>query len=435
METSQIHRKHKSKSRRLKEKLAEKAKEAALQESLQKHNKAKKVLFPAMVEKIFEGKERTKYEDNSLASILESHFNGLHKRKQKRKREAFRDLLLFLYKKRCTKLLRNREFLNALYQIAWFSGNYVREIHTWKRNSHNADKQLRSIIKHCFAKYEVPAFMYEAWLDVNRKYIAWFIDLGRGQSVKTLSKVPVKLTKKGAHQFLQAPANYTIEMALRRAQALAFGNDELLAQRIACTALSRNDFQHEPFWETVIQFFMKQTMLDFNKMTEIIDYVSYCIRQDNAYSIKGRTITSLTRQSDEWHTEQAIHRASMVEVFTWKPTLNSSFIVTNKSERDVKTYRLFELCSSKELIVEGRKMNHCVASYARSCCVKVTSIFSLRCISFSKGHEILATIEMDIRSQTIVQAKARFNKPITPIAKKIMKDWAAYHDLKIGKWL
>ncbi|MGH1387063.1 PcfJ domain-containing protein [Kordia sp.] len=435
METSQIHRKHKSKSRRLKEKLAEKAKEAALQESLQKHNKAKKVLFPVMIEKIFEAKERANYEYNSLAYILQNHFNSLNKKKQSRRREAFKEILLFLYKKRCTKLLRNEEFLRSIYEISWFSTNYVRDVKTWKRTSHNAEKQLKSLVKHCFAKYDVPVFMYEAWLDTNRKYMSWFIDLGKGQGVKTLTKVPVRLTKKGAHQFLQAPSNYTIEMALRRAQALAFGTDELLAERIACTALSRNGFEHESFWETVIQFFMKQTMLDFNKMTEIIDYLSHCIRQNVEYTIKGRTITSLTRQSDEWHTEQAIHRASMVEVFTWKPTLNSSLVVTSKSEKDVKKYRLFELCSSKELIAEGRKMNHCVASYARSCCVKVTSIFSLRCISFSKGHETLATIEMDIRSQTIVQAKARFNKPISGIAKKIMKDWAAHHDLKIGKWL
>ena len=435
METQYIHRKHISKSRRLKEKLAAKAREAALKDSLQKHNKAKKVLFPAMIERIFEDKEQSNYEYNSLAYVLKSHFTALPKKKQARRREAFRDLLLHLYKKRCTKLLRNQDFLRALYQIAWFSSNYVRDIQTWKRNSHNADKQLKSIIKHCYVKYHVPAFMYEAWFDTNRKYMSWFIDLGRGQSVKNLSKVPVRLTKKGAHQFLQAPANYTIEMALRRAQALAFGNDELLAGRIACTGLSRNDFQCETFWETVIQFFMQQTMLDFNKMEEIIDYLNDRIRNDAEYSIKGRTITSLTRQSDAWHVEQAIHSASMVEMFTWKPTLNSSFIVTSKSDKDVKKYCLYELCSSKELIVEGRKMNHCVASYARSCCVKVTSIFSLRCTSFSKGQETLATIEMDVRSQTIVQAKARFNKPITAVAKKIMKDWAAHHDLKIGKWL
>ena len=111
------------------------------------------------------------------------------------------------------------------------------------------------------------------------------------------------------------------------------------------------------------------------------------------------------------------------------------FLLEKKEEKELKKYRLFELCSSKELIVEGRKMNHCVASYARSCCVKVTSIFSLRRISLSKGHEILATIELDNKSQTIVQAKARFNKPITAATKKIMKDWAAQHDLKIGKWL
>lgn len=80
-------------------------------------------------------------------------------------------------------------------------------------------------------------------------------------------------------------------------------------------------------------------------------------------------------------------------------------------------------------------MNHCVASYARSCCVKVTSIFSLRSSSFLKGQETLATIEVDLKSQTIVQAKAQFNKPISAVAKKIMNDWATHHELKIGKWL
>ncbi|PTX60606.1 PcfJ-like protein [Kordia periserrulae] len=435
METQHIHRKHISKSRRLKEKLAAKAKEAALQECLQKHNKAKKVLFPALVEKIYEGKERLEYESGSLAHILANQFGGFHKKKQSRRREAFKEILLHLYKKRCTKLLRNEHYLRVVSLIAWFSTSAVRDIATWKRNSHNADKQLKSIITHCFVTYEVPAFMYEAWFDFNRKHISWFIDLGRGQSVKTLTKVPVRLTKKGAHQFLQAPAEYTIEMALRRAQALAFGNDELLAGRIACTRLSRNGFRHETFWETVIQFLMKQTMLDFNKMEEIIDYLNDCIRNNPDYSIKGRTIASLTRQSDAWHIEQAIHNANKVEKFTWKPTLDTSFFMAKKNGSDVKKYRLFELCSSEELIREGRKMNHCVASYARSCCVKVAAIFTLRCVSFSKGLETLATIEVDIKSQTIVQAKARFNQPISPIAQKIMTDWAMEHELKIGKWL
>lgn len=435
METQHIHRKHISKSRRLKEKLAAKAKEAALQESLQKHNKAKKVLFPAMVEKIYEGKEQTDYERNSLASIIKHYFSGIPKKKEGRRRKAFKELLLYMYKRRCTKLLRNEANLSVLYLIARFSVNYVRDIQTWKRKSHNAEKQLKSLIKHCYVTYEVPDFMYEAWFDHDRKYISWFIDLGCGKSVKSLSKMPVRLTKKGAHYFLQAPEHYTIEMALRRAQALAFGNDELLAGRIACTGLSRNNFQHEAFWETVIQFFMKQMMLDFNKMEEIIDYLESCINENLNYSIKGRTITSLTRQSDEWHVAQAVHNASKVEIFTWEPTLTSSYVVRKKDGNAIKQYRLFELCSSKELILEGRKMNHCVASYARSCCVKVAAIFSLRCISFSKGHEIVATIELDIKSQTIVQAKARFNKPIAPIAKKIMNDWAVQHDLKIGKWL
>jgi hypothetical protein len=435
METSKIYRKHKSKSARLKEKLAEKAREKAIQDSLQKHNKSKKLLFPKLVETIYEGKKNHQYEYNTLAYFLSDFFKSLSKKKQARRREAFKEILDHLYKQRCTKLLRNHEYLQIVFHIAWFSLSYVRDIKNWKRSSYNPEKQLKDLIKYCFATYEVPEFMYGAWFDNNHKYMMWFIDLGCGLSVKNLSKVPVRLTKKGAHNFLQAPANYSIEMALRRAQALAFGNDELLAERIASTSLSRNGFRHEPFWETVIQFFMKQTMLDFNKMGEIIDYLEDTVNQNPAYSIKGRTITSLTRQSDEWHVQQAIYAVNTRELYTWEPSLNSSFIVQKKKGNEVKKFRLFELCSSQQLIAEGRKMNHCVASYARSCCVKVTSIFSLRCTSFLNGHETLATIELNLQSKTVVQAKARFNKPISAEAKRIMYDWAAHHELKIGKWL
>ncbi|WP_430411137.1 PcfJ domain-containing protein [Kordia sp.] len=435
METSHIHKKHKSKSRRLKEKLEAKAKEVAIQKSLKAHNKAKKLLFPKMVETIYEGKKQLHFEFNTLAYTLDDLFRSLNKKRQSRRRTAFKEILDHLYKQRCTKLLRNHEYLHAIYNIVWFCSSYVRDIKTWKRNSHNPDKQLKDLARHCFAKYDVPAFMFEAWSDSNRKYMMWFIDLGCGLSVKNLSKVPVRLTKKGAHYFLQAPANYTIEMALRRAQALAFGTDEIVADRIACSALSRNNFANEGFWETVIQFFMRQSMLDFNKMGEIIDYLTFSIQQDREYTIKGRTITSLTRQSDEWHVAQAIHEVNTRELYTWEPSISSSLIAKTKEKTNVKRYRLFELCSSKELIAEGRKMNHCVASYARSCCVKVTSIFTLRCASFLKTEETLATIEVDLRSKTIVQAKARYNKPISAVAKKIMKDWATHHDLNIGKWL
>lgn len=435
METSQIHRKHKSKSARLKEKLAEKAREKAIQESLQNHNKTKKVLFPKLVETIYEGKKNLQFEYNTLAFTLNDLFRSLPKKRQARRRTAFKEILDHLFKQRCTKLLRNNEYLQIVYNISWFSLSYVRDVKTWKRSSYNPEKQLKDLIKHCFATYEVPEFMYEAWFDRNHKYMMWFIDLGAGLSVKKLSKVPVRLTKKGAHYFLQAPTSYTVEMALRRAQALAFGSDELLADRIACTALSRNNFRHESFWETVIQFFMKQTMLDFNKMAEIIDYLDDTINQNPEYSIKGRTITSLTRQSDEWHVQQAIYEVNTRELYTWEPSLSSSFIVRKKKAHVVKKFRLFELCSSKELIAEGKKMNHCVASYARSCCVKVTSIFSLRSTSLTNGNETLATIEVNLQSKTVVQAKARFNKPISAEAKKIMHDWALHHELKIGKWL
>jgi len=435
MKTKNTTLKHTPKQRRKAERLRNQEAEKAIQNALKQHNKAKKVLFPKMIELLYENSPSKMYEEHSLAYKIELLFNALRNKNDAKRRLVFKNLLLSLYKQRCSKLLRDRNYLDAIFHISRYYHAFEKDIATWKRNSHNAERQLKDIIKHCFIKYPVPDFMYHVWLRHDRTYMTWFIDLARGISVKNLMRIPVTLTKKGAHHFLQAPKNYNIEMALRSAQAMAFGADNVTADRIAHSQLARNDFHKEAFWETVIRFFANQAMLDFNKMNEILDYLEDCITNNDAYSIKGRTIISLTRQSDEWHAAQAVYEATQEQLLVWNPSLSSSMnFVEGKNEKR-KKYRLYELCSSKALLAEGKKMGHCVATYAHSCYTNRTRIFTLRAISFSKGEETLATIEISPKTYTIVQAKARFNKTISNKAKEIMNDWAVQHNLKVSRWL
>lgn len=434
MKTKNILSKHTSKQRRKEERARIQSAEKAIQNALKHHNKVKKVLFPKMVEMIYEDNAPRIYKEHSLGYNIQLLFNAVSGRNNAKRRLVLKNLLLSLYKQRCTKLLRDKSYLDALYQISKYHHAFERDVATWKRNSHNPEKQIKDFIKHCFIKYPVPEFMYHVWLGRNSKYMTWFIDLTRGISVKNLMRVPVKLTKKGAHEFLLAPKQYNVAMALRRAQAKAFGSDDVTAERIASSRLSRNDFRNEVFWETVIRFFANQSMLDFNKMNEIMDYLDDCITNNVTYSIKGRTIVSLTRQSDEWHAAQAAYQSTQAHSLVWTPSLPSSMnFVEGKNEKR-KKYRLYELCSSKALLAEGKKMGHCVATYAHSCYANRTRIFTLRALSL-KGEETLATIEISPKTGTIVQAKARFNKAISNKAKEIMNDWAIVHGLKVSRWL
>ncbi|WP_353777225.1 PcfJ domain-containing protein [Winogradskyella sp. 3972H.M.0a.05] len=434
METQYINRKHISKAERARRAAQKQEREITIQNALKKHNSEKKMLFPKLVESIYEGNSANG-NANTIAYKLNNYFSLLSPKKHPRRRRVFKDILLHLYEQRCAKLLRDNTYINVLFKVAWFSNSFENEISSWKRRSHNTDKQMLSIIKHCFVKYEVPYFMYKAWLVNHRAHISWFIDLTQGRSVRNLTNMPIKMTKKGAHHFLNAPKHYSVEMALRRAQSLSYNADDVIADRIASSHLSRNNFQHEGFWDSVICFFSKQAMLDFSKMNEIIDYLSYRISENLDYSIKGRTIISLTRQSDEWHREQANIRTTFISVLTWDPYLPYSYFRIEESKGIKKTFTLFELCSSGELINEGRKMNHCVASYARSCHSGRSRIFTLRSKEVPGSEEIMATIEVHLASKTIVQAKAKYNKPISKKAIFIIKKWALQHDLNISKWL
>lgn len=422
-----------SKTERVKTNQEALEKELKIQEALKKSKKAKKVPFQEFIKELYQDGTSGLSNTITFSSMYYFHFNALSKKKFVRKRKHFRDLVLFLYKNKCFRLLQETGYLLIVFNIAvWFDYS-KNDYKSWKRKSHNADRQLLSLIRHCFERYEVPKFLYHVWEKSNDTHINWFIELTNGKPVKELN-MPVQLTKKGAHYFRTAPDGYNVNMAIRWAQSLSYGTDKVIADYLANSFLSRNSFEKEQFWEKVMQFVAKQTMLDPQKLGEVLDYLDDRIDEDETYTIKGRTINSLIRASDAWHVH--INRVSnSFRDLVWKASCIAPLtIIEGKEEKEVM-YKLYELRSTKELSVEGKKMNHCVATYARSCHQGNTSIFTLRKRGVFDLEQILATIEVNIPHKMIVQAKARFNKPISNKANEILKKWAVSEGLGMSKWL
>lgn len=367
--------------------------------------------------------------------------------------EKCKNVFMHLHKQKAFKLLEDEKLLGPLQTAMSMSLFWVREFHTWEKSSHNIHKQFSSILRHMFAKYPVPLFLDEAWTNpYSKQYIDWFIHIGAGRSAKELHKFPIAITKKLAHEFVNTPEGFSINEAIRRAEVLSMGGSEWLAWHICHSRLGHGygDIEREKFWSTVVLFFCKCPMFDCEHIPQILDYINHIKNiliplevepglfrpvANTNFSMKGRTLEALIRDSQEWHNRIAVETKHTKSASSWEGTKIKSFYLTegNAEKGLEKTYSITELLKASELVAEGRSMNHCVSSYASSCQRGHCSIWSLRVTPQYKGiTERLVTIELLNQSRTIVQVRGKSNCRPTEKEKGLVTRWAHQSGLRIS---
>jgi hypothetical protein len=344
-----------------------------------------------------------------------------------------------------SKLLKSAAHARGVIELSKDAAGWLRPLEQWKPASHNADRQFSSLARHLWANYDVPTFMDKAWLQGNALQQEWFKHIGAGENIQTARQLPVPLTKKMVHWFLQAPPAYSIEAAFRWGQVLALGGDRRLADAIRETRLAR-EFRDDDFWLSVIRFFVRNPMLDLVHANPIIDYlwnqryeprVVFVERgvareigpEQPNLTMRGRTVASLLRAVDQWH--RRLGRETSSGRLQWQKSTVADYewIEGNEESRNMKVWRIRELLSSQELIAEGRRMRHCVASYAASCHGERSSIWSMDAET-DEGVEPLVTIEVDQQRLEICQIRGRNNRLPTEKEKDVVRRWALQESLK-----
>jgi hypothetical protein len=336
----------------------------------------------------------------------------------------------------------------ALLKIHDRKALWLRPLEAWEKPSHNAGRQFSSLLRHLFAKYPVPHFMDQAWVaheDGAYRYRDWFIHIGLGHNIRT-ANTPVKMTKMMAHHFLQAPDSYRIEDAFRWGEVHALGGDKRLTEAILGSRLGAAVSEDE-FWTSVIKFFVANPMLDRRHVGPIVDYLhdqKYHTRQmineagelvnipppQPNLTMRGRTAASLLVQVERWHGMLARVRGAENVRFKLSGHKPGTFITGSDDRQVVWTFR--ELLNTHELIEEGRKMKHCVSSYARSCVEGRCSIWAMEAQS-RIGLEKCQTLEVS-RDGAIVQCRGRQNRYPTEPEISIVKRWAEYANLTISPY-
>ncbi len=366
--------------------------------------------------------------------------------------------------------------INILMVILEHQEYWIRPLHSCalvKRK--DPRKVLASLLHHLFVRYEMPAFMDRVWETGNNIHISWYLHLGEGKNLRTAQLLPMKVSKKLAFFFLKAPGSYSVNQALRWSQVRASGGTHALAQSIANSYLGEKIEGHENFWQSVIDFFVRQQeTLNLVQVGPIIDYIlsrRYLHRrwedqvlppEQPNFSMKGRTLDTLMRDMDRWHRDMAANplnyqyiddrldmqriaqeeaeNADNIQDF-WKNNKDwwkkfekkwASFGVRIFEYREgagkgQRVFTIRHLKNAQQLITEGSSMQHCVASYAYRCETGISAIFALE-VKAEKKSEKLATIELNAFKK-VVQARARRNATPSDVAKRVIRLWAAHNGI------
>jgi hypothetical protein len=343
---------------------------------------------------------------------------------------------------RCSE--RRVDVNKALLALALHHADWRAPVEAWAALSESPWRELASLAAHLLARFAMPRFLASAFCDgapgQRLPQHEWYKRLGDGDNIRHLG-LPMRITRAMAHAFMQSPDHLTMVAALRRAQVLTLGGSEALARTVMATRIGRG-LEHEDFWETVVRFFVNHPELDLVHVGPIVDYLQHqkfqprrAVTPDNSVvlqpppwpslTMKGRSPAALLRLVDAWHAQLAF-----ADDRVW-PRARVADWQWSEPAGERRKWRIFELCSSAQLVLEGQRMRHCVATYIEACVRRRTSIWSMQ-RETDDGWQRALTIELDLPTRTIRQARRKCNARPNAVESALLLRWAARENLSLA---
>ena len=328
----------------------------------------------------------------------------------------------------------------------------VRPLKSWKAPKSKSDESVfKSLFLHLFVTYRLPAVVQNKLIQILYvdKLSSWkgdlLIGLAEGHGLHNITGLPFICNSKMNFHLCQAPEDYSIEQALAWAR-LRSSNTGHRISNILTRKLFKENYLAWPKWIPNFLGFVQRnptitarqinTLLSFivfqkeQKYLLFFPEVSYKIEVEPLFpnfSLKGRTINSALSIENKWKEYLQILREtgskgalplSTIKPFTYRA-------------KNGKIYTFRQILSVKDLITEGKRMNHCVATYSTNCVKKICSIWAVQ-IRFPKGlTKNLLTIELVEASKHLEQIQGMCNRNPSKEEMVAVKAWADQETLTI----
>lgn len=338
--------------------------------------------------------------------------------------------------------------VRALVNLARHHGDHLTSAATWPGGDAGVHALVASLAGHLLARYPVPTWFAAVWFgddgEAERAERRWFVEHAAGRRFRDIDGLPVRMTRKMEHILLTSPPQRSLRAAIRRAELLGLGAPPELVDAVLATDLA-DDLAHGDFWRGAFHFFLNHwDELGAVQLKAIVDYL-YAARIRSTevvtdagvvalpppqpeFSLAGRTPQSVRRLVDAWHLELGARRHTGR---TWPASGLRGLTFLETSDDEPVHWRIDELLASGDLLLEGRLLHHCVASYEYRCLRGISSIWSLRRQSREGPFTAKYTIEVDPRTRTIVQIRGRCNRHAVGLPRKIVALWAQQERLVV----
>ncbi len=331
---------------------------------------------------------------------------------------------------------RNQERPPLIQKLELYRSKFIRDEKSFvlKTKSKNETKQLKELVRHVFAKYKTPDFLFNEWENSTKNILKynfkeWYICVATGGSLyKEITKE--FLTKKETHIFLNCAHPIKAEEALIFSIAKAECENDGIALKIAKSKMKEKLM--DEYWKQNIRWFSKNIPSKVEEINDLIDYLEHKKRENENYTLAGmgHTLGSLTKKMHDWHYD--LRRLKIIGNAMWDghPLNDEEYESKNEQGKKVRWF-FHQIKSAKELQEEGNSQRHCVFGYKESCAKGDCSIWSLR-----KGDEFdtfnmaKRKITIELRENgSIVQARGLANRLIKNEEKAIIKRWAKNNHL------
>jgi hypothetical protein len=313
---------------------------------------------------------------------------------------------------------------------------WVNSPRTWvnRQKTKNLTKLRVDLIRHVFGVYKCPRFLENVWLlekngaESELKFVDWYLAVAQG---KSLFKECTKgiLSKKETHAFLIAPNEFAVEQNIWWARGYCESKNNIgTAGKIAHSNLVMKDYKNE-FWISVMRFFVRFPTR-VSEMNNLMDFFTYTIRENENYSLKGRSLDTVRKSCEVWH--RFLNKQRSIGGGNWDgcPITDSSYSV-GKNEQKI-CWTMTQIKTGNDLLKEGQAMRHCVVSYKRSCMDGGTYIWSLSSKNYNGTMKRHLTIQLN-QNFDVVQYQGVGNRDARPNEKTILQRWANDNGIQIKR--
>jgi hypothetical protein len=266
-----------------------------------------------------------------------------------------------------------------------------------KPHSKNPDKQVYEVIQRFVCKYPMPKALFKVFKprNINPEVDGgvnltdehtrnMFLSIAEGASAyKVLSTHYYGVTRAIAHAFMNRSSedkDWLGNVWRAKIEVLCGGQNKAYHKLVNKFLDRMPNAQPEKFWDDAITIFSREVdAWSSNELTDIMDFLRHKHYNEPTWTLKGRTIGSLIKLSNDWHRFQI--KGTAGEKIEWNPLgkdMTFELVHTFQREKTNIVWVMQELCNSNALSREGTDMRHCVGAYHRMCKDGNTSIFSIK---------------------------------------------------------